>query len=118
MSGVKGKSGRKADPNGSRTRYKKITFYVAEHLDFDGWKLDPTFVWFKRHHGAKWQQKVRQWMYNDVKHWRDPKNGNFWRCECPNTGVLGNYIHTRQPQCYKCQQWKNESVRRIHDSTI
>ena len=112
MSGVKGKSGRKADPNGSRTRYKKITFYVAEYLDFDGWKLDPTFVWFKRHHGSKWQQKVRNWMRNDVQHWRST---SFWRCSCPNIGLLGNYIHHRQAQCYQCKSWKNEAVRRINE---
>jgi len=105
------KSGRKADPMKGQTRHKKVTFYVKEFQDFQGWKLDPIFVWFKRHHGTRWQERVRQHMYNDVTAW---KQTHFWRCECPNTGVLGNYNHLQTPQCNRCQTWKNESVRRIH----
>jgi hypothetical protein len=105
-------SGRKPDPMTGLTRHKKITFYVKENKDFSGWKLDPTFVWFKRHHGSKWQEKLRQYMYNDVKAW---KLYDFWRCECPNTGVLGNYVHRQTPQCPRCDTWKNEAMRRMHE---
>ena len=105
-------SGRKPDPLAAQTRHKKITFYVKEYWDFDGWKLDTTFVWFKRHHGARWQEKLRQYMYNDVKEW---KIYGFWRCECPNTGTLGNYMLNQTPKCHRCGTWKNEMQRRIHE---
>jgi hypothetical protein len=105
-------SGRKPNPQSGEIRHKKITFYVKEYHDFHGWKLDPTFVWFKRHHGSKWQEKIRAWMYNDVKEWKLTRH---WRCECDNRGVLGNYMHLRQPKCHKCGTWKNEAVRRIHE---
>jgi len=105
-------SGRKPDPLAGQTRHKKITFYVKEYQDFQGWKLDPIFVWFKRHHGARWQEKLRQYMYNDVKHW---KIHEFWRCECPNVGTLGNYNHNQTPKCHKCGTWKNTAMRRIHE---
>jgi len=101
-------SGRKPDPLAGQTRHKKITFYVKE----TGGKLDPIFVWFKRHHGASWQKNVRQYMYNDVKAW---KLHRFWRCECDNIGVLGNYVHAQTPKCHRCDTWKNEAVRRIHE---
>ena len=74
--------------------------------------VDPIFVWFKRHHGARWQEKLRQYMYNDVKHW---KIHEFWRCECPNVGTLGNYNHNQTPKCHKCGTWKNTAMRRIHE---
>jgi len=96
------KSGRKADPLAGQVRHKKITFYVKEYQDYEGWKLDPIFVWFKRHHGTDWQTRVRQYMYNG-------------HCECDNIGVLGNYVHVQTPKCHRCGTWKNEHVRRIHE---
>ena len=105
-------SGRKPDPLAGQIRHKKITFYVKEYHNYKGWKLDPIFLWFKRHHGARWQEKVRSWMYNDVAEWKLTRH---WRCECPNEGTFGNYMHQRQPKCHTCGTWKNEAVRRIHE---
>jgi hypothetical protein len=117
MSGVKGKSGRKPDPNTEHERYKKISFYVKEYAVLDAqfnivkWTEDPTFQWFKRHHSASWQNKVRGFMYEDVRAFKDI----HWRCKCENIGILGNYKHPRESKCYVCNTWKNEATRRIHE---
>ena len=51
-------------------------------------------------------------MYNDVKQW---KLYDFWRCECANVGVLGNYNHRQTPKIMRCGTWKNDAMRRIHE---
>ena len=117
MVGVKGKSGRKPNPNGKTERYKKISFYVKEYANIDAnfntveWIEDPTFQWFKRHHGAQWQNKVRAFMYEDVRAWKEI----HWRCKCRNIGVVGNLKHPRQEKCWDCDQYRNDAVRRIHE---
>ncbi len=117
MVGVKGKSGRKPNPNGQTERYKKISFYVKEYARTDAnfniveWIEDPTFQWFKRHHGSQWQNKVRSFMYEDVRAFKSI----HWRCKCEPIGVFGNYKHPRIDQCFPCGQFKNEITRRIYE---
>jgi len=117
MVGVKGKSGRKPNPFGEHERYKKISFYVKEYAVTDAsmniikWTEDPTFQWFKRHHSSSWQNKVRAFMYEDVRAFK----ALHWRCKCPNVGILGNLKHPREAKCYECDTWKNEATRRIHE---
>jgi|TARA_R110002096_G_C14630608_1_gene724895 hypothetical protein len=107
------KSGRKPSAESSYTRTKKVSFYVKEYAvtNHDGniveWVEDPMFLWFKRHHGAQWQARVRAWMHNDIESW---KKYHHWRCGCPNRGPLGNYHHNRTPQCQVCKQWKNKAM--------
>lgn len=117
MVGVKGKSGRKPNPNGKTERYKKISFYVKEYASMDAnfntvkWIEDSTFQWFKRHHGAQWQNKVRAFMYEDVRAWKEI----HWRCKCPNIGIVGNLRHPRQDKCWDCEQYRNDNTRRIYE---
>ena len=102
-------SGRKKDPGTEYYRMGKKTFYVRQTKNLKGdWIDDPMFVWFKRHHGSDWQTMVRQYMKWDVQNWREK---SFWRCKCPNTGLLGNYVSRKQPRCVNCKQWQNEICR-------
>jgi len=117
MAGVKGKSGRKPNPEASLERSKKYTFYVKEYARTNGngniveWVEDSYFQWFKMHHGARWQERVRAWMREDVKQWRI---ASFWRCKCPNIGVMGNYRSKKRGHCRLCNDYYRE-VDRINN---
>jgi hypothetical protein len=106
------KSGRKPNPYGGLERSKKYTFYVKEyaHTDHNGnidqWIEEPYFQWFKRHHGARWQEVVRNFMRADVKAW---KTYHHWRCDCDPIGILENWKHKRQSQCHKCGKYRNKA---------
>ena len=102
-------SGRKKDPNTENYRLAKKTFYIKQKKNQKGeWVDDTIFQWFKRKHGTDWQKQLKAWMRVDVKHW---KTHSFWQCKCPNTGVMGNYIPNRIPQCPRCKAWHNEIER-------
>ena len=102
-------SGRKKDPNTEYSRMGKKTFYVRQTKNLKNeWIDDPVFQWFKKKHGALWQKQIRAWMNLDVKNYKETK---YWQCQCPNTGIMGNYIHNRQPRCASCLSWKNELAR-------
>ena len=99
-------SGRKKDPMSEYTRLAKKTFYIRQTKNLSGeWVDDPIFQWFKRHHGALWQKQLRAWMRIDVKQYKIDK---YWQCKCPNTGITGNWVSNRIPQCVNCEQWKND----------
>ena len=85
--------------NGSTTTVNSTTVTID----------DPIFTWFKRHHGARWQSQVREFMRLDVEHY---KREQFWRCKCPNNGLLGNYIPNRLPKCHICNTWKINKTKR------
>jgi hypothetical protein len=104
-------SGRKADENSELIRYKKRSFYVKEYFYNGQWMEDANFTWFRRHHGARWQDRVREWMRQDVIAWR---TYSHWRCNCDG-GHLGNYRHNRIDKCHVCDTWKNEATRRINE---
>ena len=103
-------SGRKKSTDSEYYRMGKKTFYVKQKKNKKGkWVDDPLFQWFKRKHGSGWQEQVREWMYLDVKAYKRDK---FWRCVTwPNTGLLGNYVSTKQPRCQQCGAWRNEITR-------
>ena len=103
-------SGRKKDPNTENYRMGKKTFYIKQKKSTSGkWTDDPYFQWFKRKHGSLWQKQLRQWMKLDVDSWREK---SFWRCvNCPNTGLLGNYVSRKSPRCQQCGAWQNEITR-------
>ena len=117
MSGVKGKSGRKPNQDSNLERSKKYTFYVKEYARTNAngniveWIEDSYFQWFKMHHGARWQERVRAWMRQDVQHWRQT---SFWRCKCPHVGIMGNYRSKRQPHCRLCDEYYRD-VDRINN---
>ena len=106
-------SGRKKSQNSEDIRMGKKTLYIKQKLNRDTgkWIDDPIFTWFKRHHGAKWQSQVREFMRLDVEHY---KREQFWRCKCPNHGLLGNYIPNRIPKCHICSTWKNKITELQH----
>ena len=104
-------SGRKADENSELVRYKKRSFYVKEYFYNGQWMEDAHFTWFRRHHGARWQDRVREWMRQDVIAWR--KNSH-WRCNCDG-GHLGNYRHNRIDKCHTCGDFKTEAIRRMYE---
>ena len=106
-------SGRKKDPVSDYIRMGKKTLYIrqTQNSDTGKWIDDPVFTWFKRHHGAKWQSQVREFMRLDVAHY---KREHFWRCKCPNHGLLGNYIPNRVPKCHICNTWKNKITELQH----
>tara|TARA_R100000781_G_C4078808_1_gene127000 strand:- start:269 stop:619 length:351 start_codon:yes stop_codon:yes gene_type:complete len=106
-------SGRKKDPVSDYIRMGKKTLYIrqTQSSDTGKWIDDPVFTWFKRHHGAKWQSQVREFMRLDVEQY---KREHFWRCLCPNHGLLGNYIPNRVPKCHICGRWKNKITELQH----
>tara|TARA_Y100001938_G_C8060502_1_gene416936 strand:+ start:978 stop:1328 length:351 start_codon:yes stop_codon:yes gene_type:complete len=106
-------SGRKKDPVSDYIRMGKKTLYIrqTQSSDTGKWIDDPVFTWFKRHHGAKWQSQVREFMRLDVAHY---KREHFWRCKCPNNGLLGNYVPNRVGKCHICNTWKNKITELQH----
>ena len=106
------KSGRKPNPYGGLERSKKYTFYVKEyaHTNLEGnidyWVEDNYFQWFKRHHGSRWQEKVRTFMRWDVQQW---KKHSHWRCGCENIGIWGNWRHNRQHKCHVCGEYRRKA---------
>jgi len=99
-------SGRKKDPLTEYSRMGKKTFYVRQTKNLKNeWVDDPVFQWFKRIHGSLWQKQIRAWMIADVKRVKQTK---YWRCKCPNTGILGNYVPNRVVKCPRCFEWQNE----------
>jgi len=106
-------SGRKAEANSNDVRYKKRSFYVKEYYSHqkDKWIEDPTFTWFRKHHGARWQDQIRTWMRQDVIAWREKSH---WRCAC-DSDLHGNYRHINIHKCYSCKTWKNEATRRAYE---
>ena len=110
MVGIKGKSGRKPDPHGGQTRYKKLSFYIKEHKLGDKWIEDKYFLMFKKHYGSKWQQVVRQFMENDAIAFLE----EHWTCQCSQL-FYKNKKHWRQPKCYECGSYKSEAARRMHE---
>ena len=107
------KSGRKPSPEGSTERSKKYTFYVKEYAQTNtngnivSWIEDSYFQWFKRKHGAQWQERVRAYMRWDVQQW---KANHHWRCKCEPIGILQNYKHNRVHKCHACNSYKNKSA--------
>ena len=107
------KSGRKPSPEGSTERSKKYTFYVKEYARTNSsgniveWIEDSYFQWFKRKHGAQWQERVRAYMRWDVQQW---KANHHWRCKCEPIGILQNYKHNRVHKCHACNSYKNKSA--------
>jgi len=103
-------SGRKKSNNSDYYRMGKKTLYIKQKKNTQGkWVDDLYFQWFKRHHGKDWQTMVRQYMKWDVDNWREK---SFWRCtKCPNTGLLGNYVSRKQPNCPKCGEWQNQIMK-------
>lgn len=106
------KSGRKPNPEKGLERSKKYSFYVKEyaHLDHNGnidyWLEDSYFQWFKRHHGARWQEKIRAFMRWDVQQW---KKNHHWRCKCEPVGILQNWRHNRQTKCHVCGEYRRQA---------
>ena len=92
------KSGRKPNPDGSLERSKKYTFYVKEYAQTNSngnivsWIEDSYFQWFKRKHGAQWQERIRAYMRWEVQAW---KRAHHWRCDCEPIGILQHYKHNR-----------------------
>ena len=113
MVGIKGKSGRKADPLTEYRRYGKKTLYIRQTKNQKGeWVDDPTFQWFKMHYGSRWQDVIRSFMRRSVMEIKETK---YWQCnKCPNVGMLGNYHHNRVPKCPKCGQFKNKLMERYY----
>jgi len=107
------KSGRKPSPEGASERSKKYTFYVKEYARTNSsgniveWIEDSYFQWFKRKHGAQWQERVRAYMRWDVQQW---KANHHWRCKCEPIGILQNYKHNRVHKCHACNSYKNKSA--------
>ena len=107
------KSGRKPSPEGATERSKKYTFYVKEYARTNSsgniveWIEDSYFQWFKRKHGAQWQEMVRSYMRWDVQQW---KKNHHWRCKCEPIGILQNYKHKRVDKCYACGSFKNKAA--------
>ena len=100
-------SGRKKDPLTDYIRMGKKTLYIRQTMSRDtgNWIDDPIFQWFKRHHGAQWQAQVREFMRQDVEHY---KTHHFWRCKCPNVGLLGNHVPNKLPKCHICNSWRRQ----------
>jgi len=118
MVGVKGKSGRKPNPELNYQRNKKISFYVKEYAETNlngnitKWIEEPNFQWFKRKHGAQWQAVIRNWIRLDV----GPYKKKMWQCKCPPSyNVPGNLHTSREDKCHKCGQYQNEIKRRIYE---
>lgn len=119
MVGVKGKSGRKPNPESKYERNSKVTFYVKEYARTNAngniveWVKSHDFVWFKRHHGARWMDQIRAWMRQDVRAW---KTDHHWTCKCPpSIYVPSNKRHNRIDKCHKCGEYKNQITRRIYE---
>ena len=116
MVGVKGKSGRKPDPYKDYYRLGKKTFYVKQHKKNGKWEDGHDFQWFKRHHGSRWQDVLRAFMRQDVKHFKD----KHWPCKCrslpevskPN--IFWGYNHRRQLKCHKCGDYQSTYARRVY----
>ena len=87
-------SGRKKDPVSDYIRMGKKTLYIRQTQSSDTGK-----------------SQVREFMRLDVEHY---KRESFWRCKCPNNGLLGNYIPNRLPKCHICGSWKNKIVQLQH----
>ena len=106
-------SGRKKTQDSENVRMGKKTLYIRQTYNekTGKWIDDPIFQWFKRHHGAAWQSQVRDFMAEDVYHW---KRTAFWRCKCFAVGLLGNYVPNKVPKCHICDTWKNKISKLQH----
>ena len=108
------RSGRKKSKDTNTSRSKKYTFYVKEYAQTNGngdivkWVEDSYFQWFRRHHGAEWQEKVRAFMRYDVAKWREK---SWWRCKCEPIGVIGNWRHNQRPHCRLCGDYRTQHDR-------
>ena len=111
------KSGRKPNPDGSLERSKKYTFYVKEYAQTNAngniisWIEDSYFQWFKRKHGAQWQERIRAYMRWEIQAW---KRDHHWRCDCEPIGILQNYKHNRVPKCHSCGKYRRK-IDQIND---
>ena len=92
-------------------RSKKYTFYVKEYATTNvsgnivSWTEDSYFQWFKRKHGAQWQERIRAYMRWEVQAW---KRDHHWRCKCEPIGILLNYKHNRISKCHSCGSYRRK----------
>lgn len=104
MVGKKGRSGRKPRNDGLQSKA------VALYIDHSGKTPITWFRFFKRIHGSRWQEKVRQLMRDENAR---AKRTRLWCCDCDDE--LLKWHHYHNDKCHRCQMYKNEITRRIYE---